>query len=135
MTNREKLDRMSNEEFAEKICEKGMCGICIIGSETCDKNCERNIIKWLDKEIEPTADEMFEELMFFKKKDTPSIIEYVVKHKLGSLEAEFELTIARICDEYRYKFINPKGNIPQYIGEKLHKAIHKKIEELKNNET
>lgn len=53
MTNREWLNSLSNEKLAEKLHEKGKCGLCIWEYKEC-MDCANGITQWLDKKhIEP----------------------------------------------------------------------------------
>lgn len=63
MTNRDKLDKMTNEDAVKEYYDKIVCPQCDLqDTEEC-KTCtgKGKLINWLSQEAELTADEMFEE--------------------------------------------------------------------------
>lgn len=57
MTNREKINAISNQEMAEYICRSyGDCGCCP-GYDYCEKSGEpaNGMVKWLESEAEDEA--------------------------------------------------------------------------------
>lgn len=122
MINREKINKMSNEELAYKIIDIAQKFNSDSFTET-----KRDIVHWLSQEAELSADEMFEELGYIK-------------------ENEFSGCIAYWCDEYKkritidwndeathFAYQKSRGNnsLSDTITEEEDKAIHKKIKELK----
>ena len=51
--NIDKVRDMSVEELANKIGEKGRCGFCVRKCDGGCSNCEDNIIRWLNQEVNP----------------------------------------------------------------------------------
>lgn len=142
MTNREKyINNISNEEIAKEILENIVdhCSYCVYDAENwhndCrDKDCVDGIKQWLEEEVEPTADEMFEELGYETKgqkvytilytKDEPNKdTRFIRLHKNINGEWEYE----KYYDETTSR--NP--NISLLITKAEHEAICKKLEELK----
>ena len=143
MTNKERINKMSCKEFADKytnreqnceVCaywdkERNYCNSC---RESNVDECKVGFIKWLSQEAELTADEMFEELGYKKKysRDYDCIFE----RKDGEiLDKIIILKNHGHCYYYnKHRIINNK--YPVYIvtiSEAEDEAIHKKIEELK----
>ena len=123
MTNRDKINKMTSEEFAEALTSFVM-GAVYSPSRDKTKSINKQIADWLDTEIKQTADEMLEELGYkaSKEYETPITILYD--------NAEIRQIIidkVSLCYGKRTKY-----NAPMLISEAEDKAIHKKIEELKN---
>ena len=104
MTNREKINKMSNEEFIDFIQDEFGCRTCSEFNTrdkrckfeyNCKKDCRKHQLEWFSQEAELNADEMFEELGY---------------EKLTTVDNTWVT----------------------YIKDAEDKAIHKKIEELKN---
>lgn len=119
MTNREKINKKSNEELAYKIIDIAQKFNSDSFTET-----KRDIVQWLSQEAELSADEMFEELG------------YTVEDQ-GYCETVYNSRSShhriRVLKDGRYKKIvdGDYSSYTEYITEAEDKAIHKKIEELK----
>lgn len=51
MTNREKLNAMSNEELARYFAERCTCDFCVFRNQKCaDCECQEGIQTWLESE-------------------------------------------------------------------------------------
>lgn len=128
MTNREKyIDNASNEKLAFIIMSKisTMPRFSNIDGFT---DAGRELIEWLSQEVEPTADEMFEELGYIKENEFSGCIEYWCD------EYKKRITIDWNDEATHFAYQKSRGNnsLSDTITEEEDKAIHKKIEELKN---
>lgn len=129
MTNREKINKMTNEELARWVYDMHL--------ETSCFEQQYKIKEWLDTEIEPTADEMFEEMGY--KKDLCKGYHECVFTRRNEDDAD-EIVIDKTNYGYYYikhRILYSKYFFEEYtrshtITESEDKAIHKKIEELKN---
>lgn len=85
-------------------------------------------IAWLSQEGELTADEMFEELGYIKVGDFSGCIAYWCD------EYKKRITIDWNDEATHFAYQKSRGNnsLSDTITEEEDKAIHKKIEELKN---
>lgn len=137
-TNREKyIDSMTDKELALFLS----CGSQIIDNQidtnpslTDDeeirkqaaRNCEE-IEKWLSQKVELTADEMFEELGYEKMKEDKCVFGYIkaVNSKIIIIEITYQ-------GKREITFSKSGAALADNITEAEDKAIHKKIEELKN---
>ena len=140
MTNRDKINKMTNEELAQKIlgntnyhcvyCEYHNTPVCSKGAD-----CIEGIKDWLDEEAELTADEMFEELRYKKESRVCCLgaVSYISSSHRIALFIENDDTGE--YKSYRYEKINIESKCDRSISEAEARAIHKKIEELKNETT
>ena len=141
MTNREKhINNISNEEVAEFFFTNvhGRCNYCDYHCTSKCKHggegytiCVDGIKKWLERKAKITADEMFKELGYVKTKDTKEYKAY----KKGRLYIDiFKYDMDKNAWAYikskRDPFDDMETTAP--IHESEDKAIHKKLEELKN---
>lgn len=140
MTNKEKhFGKASIDDTANILLElsgkdRG-CGNCVLRDKYCDtkseEDCITNIKNWLSREAQLTADEMFEELgcEFHSKQPNDIVYSYKVeKYK------KYDINIRVMILGSGY-IKSAKQGTPQYllwVTEAEDKAIHKKIEELKN---
>ena len=146
MTNRDRINKMSNKEMAKALNNDNGCDFCIFskyefchGKHIDGKNvtCEEAIEMWLEKEEEQTADEMFKELGYEKIIDNSSAAKYQKNEKnetqliLIYIDEYETCRYARYCN---YQIEEGKWIYGDYefITEEENKAIQKKIEELKN---
>lgn len=109
MTNREWLNSLSNEKMAEKLHEKGKCGLCIWEYKEC-MDCANGITQWLNKKhIEPmpeikagdfiyTKTEEYGSMLLICVKEEKDKILYIIdKETCVSLSAFLYKEIRKIC--------------------------------------
>lgn len=57
MTNYERIKKMSLEEMAEYLADKGCCNLCSVGQKKCltfevDCECSEAVQEWLESEVQ-----------------------------------------------------------------------------------
>lgn len=140
MTNKERINKMSCKEFADKFTSREQCcevcaywdkerNYCNSCYESNVDECKDGFIKWLSQETELTADEMFEELEYAIQ----LLDAHTIKYRKITKTPYVEIRLHRnTYDEWEYeKYFVEEDNESELITQKEDKAIHKKIEELK----
>ena len=116
------------------FCKQGCRNFLeITGCSKLSPDCDEEIKNWLEEEVELTADEMFEELGYEITRQNPHNILYIKKERLKCAEEIYFVKTIKEEWEYEKYYIGCDDN-PQHpllIREKEHKAICKKLEELK----
>ena len=133
LTNREKINNMTDEEFVE-WCGKPICNKINCKHKKADNGCQvyrkcdvrERLLKWLSQKAEPTADDMFAALGYKINK------KYKTSTKILYDNAEIRQII--IDKESLHYGKQTKHNIPMLISEDEDRAIHMKIEELKRRQ-
>lgn len=132
MTNRDKINKMTNKEYAKMLLElsgdnRG-CGNCCLSDKYCTTkmgdDCFTNIYNWLSQERELTADEMFEEMGYE--------CFHIMFSEYYKDNIRIEIKQDKETGQYNWCKYNELGIIKIYTDKEM-KAIYKKIEELKEN--
>ena len=150
MTNREKyINNASDEELANllydkhKLCDKMNCDnyrqFQEINEMACNMGeCRKKIKGWLSQEAELTADEMFEEMGYKKEIGYRELSDMIVYYKNVGND-RYDRIIIESNGHYSkrtqkgYGWTNSQDVVRgNSISPNEDKAIHKKIEELKN---
>lgn len=123
---------MSNEELAYKIIDIAQKFNSDSFTET-----KRDIVQWLSQEVELTADEMFEELGYKKEFSDRNGCNYYHK-EINRSGVKSEHIIHVLSNESstlygKYERLDNK-EFAANISVAEDKAIHKKLEELKNEQ-
>lgn len=145
MTNRDKINKMTNEEIAKIIHNEEIqqCEYCIYTPNACKgKSCVEGIKQWLESKAKSEADMMLEELGYKIDHIARDILKLEFIGYVNSKETrngkEKGIKILKedgkwLYSVFWYSNIETQTNDHDiaYITEEENKAIQKKIEELK----